>query len=264
MKIAVLGAGAVGCYFGGMLARSGEPVTLIGRAQHVEAINRDGLLFDSVNFQGRVAVEASTDLAAARDAGIVLLCVKTLDTVETMKAAAPCLAPDAVVVSMQNGVDNAERIHAALNFDAMSAVVYVAAQMSGPGRLKHNGRGDLVLEQRPAARDLAALFEHAGVPCRISPNIDTELWTKMIINCAYNAISALARARYFRLVGNPLTHQVMRETIEEAWAVAKALGVTLDKPALIEATFKLGETMGQAMSSWRRIFCAANARRSIR
>ena len=92
MKIAVLGAGAVGCYFGGMLARSGAAVTLIGRAQHVEAINRDGLIFDSVHFQGPVAVEASTDLAAARDAQIVLLCVKTLDTVETMQAAAPYLA----------------------------------------------------------------------------------------------------------------------------------------------------------------------------
>jgi 2-dehydropantoate 2-reductase len=249
MKIAVLGAGAVGCYFGGMLARFGTPVTLIGRPAHVEAINRDGLYFDSVHFRGPVAVKASTDLAAARGSDIVLLCVKTLDTVNAMKAAAPYLRNDVVVVSMQNGVDNAERLRAALGMDALSAVVYVACEMTGPGRLKHNGRGDLVLPDRPAAQSLAALFERAGVPCRLSANIDAELWTKMIINCAYNAMSALARARYTRLVGNPLTHDLMRQVIEEVAAVAQASGVTLDTPALMEATFKLGETMAQAMSS---------------
>ena len=249
MKIAVLGAGAVGCYFGAMLAKSGAPVVLIGRAQHVDAINRDGLYLDSVNFQGPIAVPASTDPAAAEGATYVLLCVKTLDTVDAMKKAAPYVAANTVVVSMQNGVDNAERIRTALGMEAISAVVYVACQMTGPGKLKHNGRGDLVLAQHPAARDLSAMFERAGVPCRVSANIDAELWTKMIVNCAYNAISALGRAQYYKLTGNPLTRDLMRHVIEEAAAVAQASGVTVDTPAVTEATFRLGETMAQAMSS---------------
>ena len=249
MKIAVLGAGAVGCYFGAMLAKSGAPVVLIGRAQHVDAINRDGLYLDSPHFQGPVAVPASTDPAAAEGATYVLLCVKTLDTVDAMKKAAPYVAANTVVVSMQNGVDNAERIRTALGMQAISTVVYVACQMTGPGKLKHNGRGDLVLAQHPAARDLAAIFERAGVPCRVSANIDAELWTKMIVNCAYNAISALGRAQYYKLTGNPLTKDLMRQVIEEAAAVAQASGVTVDTPAVKEATFRLGETMAQAMSS---------------
>src|SRR5271156_702545 len=95
-RIAVLGAGAVGSYFGGMLARAGAPVTLIGRPRHVEAITRDGLFLDSVHFQGRIPVLASTSESAAQDADIVLLCVKTVDTEDAAKALAPHLAADAV------------------------------------------------------------------------------------------------------------------------------------------------------------------------
>ena len=109
-RIAVVGAGAVGSYFGGMLARAGAPVTLIGRALHVEAINRDGLLIDSIHFKERISVSASTELKDVRDAQLVLFSVKTVDTEGAAKLLAPYLAPDTVVVSLQNGVDNAERI----------------------------------------------------------------------------------------------------------------------------------------------------------
>ena len=122
----------------------------------------------------------------------------------------------------QNGVDNADRIRSALGMEAMPAVVYVAAQMSGPGRLKHNGRGDLVLADGPAAQELAPLFEGAGVPCRVSANIDAELWTKMIINCAYNAISALGRARYYRLTENPLSRELMQPARRSAGLVVRS------------------------------------------
>src|SRR5580704_18882628 len=142
-RIAVVGAGAVGSYFGGMLARAGAPVTLIGRAPHVEAINRDGLLIDSIHFKERISVAASTDLKDVRDAQLVLFAVKTVDTEDTAKLLAPYLAPDTNVVSLQNGVDNAERMDFAAGIQAISAVVYIAAEMSGPGQVKHSGRGDL-------------------------------------------------------------------------------------------------------------------------
>src|SRR5215475_6038363 len=112
-KIAVVGAGAVGGYFGGMLARAGAPVVLIGRQAFVDAVKRDGLLLDTVQFKELVKVEASTELAAARDAEIVLFCVKTTDTAATARELAPLLVKNPIVVSMQNGVDNAEQIRAA-------------------------------------------------------------------------------------------------------------------------------------------------------
>ena len=251
-RIAVMGAGAVGCYFGGLLARAGAPVTLIGRAQHVEAINRDGLGFESKQVQQRIPVLASTELAAAHAAELVLLCVKTLDTEAAARALAPHLAGNAVVVSLQNGVDNVERIRAAVGIDAIPAVVYVGAEMTAPGNVKHTARGDLVVGDpmhRRSLDDLAAVFVRAGVPCRVSDNIEGELWVKLIINCAYNAISALSRARYGRMASHPAARALMRQVVEEIVAVARAAGVRLPDLDLVEVTWKLADSMPETLSS---------------
>ena len=179
-KIAVIGAGAVGGYFGGMLARAGAPVVMIGRAPFAEAVNKNGLLLDTLQFKERVRVDAATEMEAARGAEIVLFCVKTTDTAETTRALAPLLDPNAVAISLQNGVDNAEQIRAASGIDALGAVVYVAASVPQDGSIKHVGRGDLVIGPRNVRTErIAALFERAGVPCRISQNIEGELWTKL-------------------------------------------------------------------------------------
>ncbi len=260
-RIAVVGAGAVGCYFGGMLARAGAPVTLIGRALHVEAIQRDGLFIESIHFSERISVSASTEIAAARDAQIVLFSVKTVDTENAAKLLEPFLAPDAVVVSLQNGVDNTERIHAVTGIEAISAVVYIAASMSGPGRVKHSGRGDLIIGSsaghrlpkgglnRSIVENVGATFTRAGVPCRISENITVELWEKLIMNCAYNALSALTRARYGRIVKDPATMEVMKHAVLEAVAVAGAAGIRLSADSVIAAGLRLGEAMPEALSS---------------
>src|ERR1700694_324517 len=188
-SIAVVGAGAVGGYFGGLLARAGAPVTMIGRPAFVEAVNKNGLFLDTLQFQEVVHVQASAELSAAAGAQIVLFCVKTTDNVATASQLAALLAPDALVVSLQNGVDNVEQIRAAANFDVLPAVVYVAASVPEPGRIKHVGRGDLSLGPRNEKTEcLAAIFTRAGIPYRFSDNIAGELWTKLLWNCALNAI----------------------------------------------------------------------------
>jgi 2-dehydropantoate 2-reductase len=252
---AVVGAGAVGCYFGGMLARAGVPVTLIGRDIHVDAIHREGLLIDGLQLNERIRVQASTEIAAVRDAQLVLFCVKTTSTESTARLLAPHLNPAAVVIGMQNGVDNAERIRAASGIRAATAVVYVAAEMNGPGQVKHSGRGDLILghtQAGPAEVDLtriAAMFAEAGVPCRVSTQIRYELWAKMLMNCAYNAISALARVRYGRIAADASARELIRQVIEEAVAVARAEGVELPADAMTQAAYTLGEAMSGALSS---------------
>src|SRR6266404_1160362 len=117
-RIAVVGAGAVGGYFGGLLARAGAPVVMIGRPAFVEAVKTSGLFLDTLQFQERVRVEASTELSAVRGAEIVLFCVKTTDNATT-RALAPLLLPGALVLSMQNGVDNVEQIRAAAPIDVL-------------------------------------------------------------------------------------------------------------------------------------------------
>jgi 2-dehydropantoate 2-reductase len=105
-RIAVVGAGAVGCYFGGMLALAGAPVTVIGRVLQVEALRKKGLTLESVHFTRTIPVSASTEVGSAAGAQIVLLCVKTTDTEEAARSLAPHLAEGALGVSFQNGVDN--------------------------------------------------------------------------------------------------------------------------------------------------------------
>ena len=245
-RVAVLGAGAVGCYFGGMLARAGAPVTLIGRARQVEALMRDGLQMQTLRFTERVPVAASSDIAAARSARVVLLAVKTLDTEDAAKALVPELGPGAVVVSLQNGVDNVERIRRAAGFEAVPAVVYVAAEVTGPGVVKHTGRGDLILGQHP---ELSSTFNRAGIPCRVSDNIEGELWAKLVMNCAYNAISAVTQERYGRIATNQFTRPLIRQIVEETLAVATAAGVRMPDTDLVAAAWTLGETMAGATSS---------------
>jgi 2-dehydropantoate 2-reductase len=241
-----------------MLARAGAPVTLIGRAPHVEAINRDGLFIDSIHFKENVSVSASTELAAVRDAQFVLFSVKTVDTENVAKLLAPYLAPETIVVSFQNGVDNVERIDFAAGIQAIPAVVYIAVEMVGLGRVKHSGRGDVIVgdpspNHGASESDLAKIattFMRADVPCRISENITAELWEKLIMNCAYNALSALSRSRYGRIARDSGTVEVMKRVVNEAAAVGNAAGVKLSAEKMFAAVLKLGaEAMPEAVSS---------------
>jgi 2-dehydropantoate 2-reductase len=251
--VAVVGAGAVGCYFGGMLARSGVRVILIGRQPHMQAIARDGLLLDGLRVHERIRVAASTSIEeGVRDAGAVLFAVKTVDTGTAAREMQPFLSPDTAVLSFQNGVDNVDRIYSATGWRAIPAAVYVAAEMTAPGHVTHSARGDLVIGHRagwprqPNLEPLAAMFEHAEIPCRISDAIETELWTKMALNCAYNAISALTRARYGRMARFEPVRGLLRRAIAETVAVARAEGVSVSEPALVEAALQWGEAAGRA------------------
>lgn len=248
MKVAVMGAGAVGCYYGGMLARAGHEVVLIGRAQHVEAVLRDGLFLDTQTFKAHVPMQASTEASAVQGAGLVLFCVKSTDTQASAADMAPHLAPDARVLSLQNGVDNAERLQAMLEQEVTPAVVYVATEMAGPGHVKHHGRGELVIGPGRSNQELVALFADAGVPVQVSDNVIGALWAKLILNCAYNALSAITQTPYGRLVQGEGVQAVMRDVVQECLAVAKASGV--DVPGdMWDAIERIAHTMPAQFSS---------------
>lgn len=259
-RVAVLGAGAVGSYFGGMLARAGAQVTLIAREAHVQAIRRSGLFLDTVTFQERVHPPASTETSAARDAEFVLFCVKTVDTEEAARLLAPHLAPGAIVISLQNGVDNVARIRTSSGIDALPAVVYIAAALPEPGHVKHSGRGDIIAGEFSAnahsassqpgrPERVAALFAGAGVPCRVSPNIEIDMWTKMLMNCAGNAVTAIAQTSFAHAARNLQIREVMRQVIEETVKVGRASGVQLPDAGWVEKGIKNAEGLGEATSS---------------
>ena len=228
-KVAVMGGGAVGSYFGGMLARAGADVALIARGAHLAAMQKNGLFIDSIRFQEFVPVKPTGDPAAVRGAELVLFCVKTLDTDEAAEAIAPHLDQDAILLTLQNGVDNADRVTQATGLTALPSVVYCAASLAEPGRMRHAGRGDIVIGNSPAevAAKIAATFEHAEVPCRVSDNIQGEIWRKLVLNCASNAITAVTQAGYALAVRNPYSRRIMVQAVQETVDVATAAGVRM-------------------------------------
>jgi len=258
-RVAVMGAGAVGGFFGGMLALAGVPVTLVGRAQHVDAVKRNGLVIERESHNDVVQVDATTDLAAVRDADIVLVCVKSPDTAAAAAAIKPFLRTDSVVVSLQNGVENAQTIAHNIDQVVLAAVVWVGAYMNGPGIVRHAGAGHLVLgvprasagrhDAAARAQQVAAMFERAGVPCPVAADIEVALWSKLTVNCAFNAISALGRARYGRMAREGATRGIMEAAVREAVAVAQASGVALDEAAMLASVWRTAEALPSQYSS---------------
>jgi len=259
-QVGVMGAGAVGTFFGAMLARSGVPVTLVGRERHVRAIEAQGLEVTSGGRVDHVRMTASTSLGSLAAADVVLVAVKSVDTDSVAQELATVLPASTLVVSLQNGVDNAWRMSAHLPNPVVPAAVYVSAEMPGDGRLRHNGGGSIVAGRPlvggvsgdaagPVLEALVARFVAAGVPCRVSDDIRVDLWTKLTANCAYNAISALTQLRYRHVAGNDGTREVMRMVTEENAAVAAAEGVPVSFEALDLAVRRIVEVMPEALSS---------------
>jgi 2-dehydropantoate 2-reductase len=193
-------------------------------------------------------------MSAIRDCSLIMFCVKANDTSDTAKQMAPFVRPDATVVCLQNGVDNADRIRAVANAVVLPAAVYVAVSTPESGRVKHLARGDLIIGP-PSERttELADLFIRAGIPCRISDNIEGELWLKLLRNCALNAISALGHARYGQIAQNANAKQLMQNVVDEVLAVARAAGVVMpgvdDCESGMAAATDLATQMADAFSS---------------
>ncbi len=253
MKFAVMGAGAVGCYFGGLLARAGHDVALIARPVHVEAIEQCGLRLETQTFDERIRLQASTQPEAVQGAECVLFCVKSTDTESAGRAMAPYLAAGATVLSMQNGVDNAERLQAALqrpDVKTVPAVVYVATAMAGPGHVRHFGRGELVMAPCASSEPVTQAFAVAGIPVEISHNVAGVLWAKLVLNCVYNPLSAITGLPYGEIANAQGLDvpRVMRDIVQECLAVAHACGVEL--PAgTAETVLPLAAAMPDQMSS---------------
>ena len=245
-KIFVMGAGSVGCFFGGMLARAGKDVTLIARPMHVEAIHKKGLYMECTNFQEYVPIKATVDQSEVKDADIILLCVKSTDTQKTIEGIQTYLKKDVVILSLQNGVSNCDMIKKTTPTHSYPAVVYVATSIAGPGHLKHFGRGELLIGDldnqhltnesiQDELQFLTEIFSTSGVPCDISKDIKYELWSKFLVNCCYNGISAIGQIQYGKMAALPEIQVLMDQIMKEFLAVAHKEGVvmTLEQAAML-------------------------------
>jgi 2-dehydropantoate 2-reductase len=253
-RIAVVGAGAVGGYFGGMFARAGAPTVFIGRKHFADAVTSKGLVLDKSEGLERIRARATVEISAIRDCSLILFCVKANNTSSTAAQMARFVRPDATIVCLQNGVDNADQVRDAANVVPIPAVVYVAVSVPEPGRVKHLARGDLIIGP-PSERTthLADVFARAGIPCRVSDNIEGELWLKLLRNCALNAISALGHARYGQIAQSDDAKKLMEDIVDEVLAVARAARVVLpgvdDRESGMAAAMEIATQMADAFSS---------------
>jgi 2-dehydropantoate 2-reductase len=255
LNVVVVGPGAVGCYFGGMLARSGAAVTMLGRpdrpSAHLDAMARDGLWMETLTFNERVAVSVTARPEVVAGADLVLVAVKTIHTEEAVAPIVPHLKTSTPLVGLQNGVDGPERMRKG-GLDPIPAVVFVAAEITSPGVVKHRAKGDLVIGHPRRGADLVRVkgwCENAGIPVRIADNVERELWVKLIINSMTNAISALTDAPYGPVVDFAPTWNVAEAVLDEALLVARASGFGLDRDAVRAKALEICHAAHDATSS---------------
>jgi 2-dehydropantoate 2-reductase len=243
-----MGAGAVGCYFGGLLSLAGYEVAFVGKPSHVNAINDRGLMLETQAFYGHVRVRAVTELSSLDRADLVLFCVKSNDTETAAKQLLPGLHTESLVLSLQNGVDNAERLSSVINQSVIPCVVYVGAEMAGAGHVKHHGGGELVIGESAKSDELAGLLCRAQIPSKVTSDIKQELWIKLITNCAYNALSAVAAMPYGPLLEVDGTRDVIINTVRECVAVAGGCGVSVPS-SLLDKVLSIADRMPSQLSS---------------
>ncbi|MFB9151069.1 ketopantoate reductase family protein [Roseovarius ramblicola] len=247
MKIAVMGAGAVGCYYGAMLALAGHEVVLIGRAGFAAEVTRNGLVLEKNGERLVARVAARCDPAAVAGAGLVMVCVKSGDTEDAGRQIAPHLAPGCTVLSLQNGVSNAETLAAILGRPVLPVVVYVASRMTDAGVVRHEGRGDLELAG-DGSTDVASLLNAAGVETRVSSDVMASLWAKLVVNCAINPLSAMTGLPYGKMAEQDGMPELMQDIVREALTVARAEGVSVSS-SVFETVRTIPVTMAGQHSS---------------
>ena len=235
--VVIVGVGALGSLVGARLARAGQQVVLVGRSAQVQAIGEAGVTLHEECGTCVVPVPASTDIGLVAKAGLVVLCVKSADTEATARAMAPHLRPETAVLSLQNGVANGPVLVTVLQRPVMVGAAYVAAALQAPGVVRHAGGQGLVIGCLPgplgdmvadeAQKQLQQQLQAGGFDVRLSHAPLTELWRKLVVNCACNAISALAQAPYGVMATVPAVRELQQAVLREAVAVAQAEGHAL-------------------------------------
>jgi 2-dehydropantoate 2-reductase len=232
MRITIVGAGAMGSLFGGMLSGVAEVCLLDPWAEHVAAIRRDGLRIEEPSGEVRATLSATTDPAEVGPTDLAIVFVKSHRTQWASETAASFLKPDGLALTLQNGIGNRDVIARVLGeHRAWQGTTAHGATLLGPGHVRHAGKGPTHVEDKPEIggqiREIAGLFGRAGIETHVSPDVDSLLWGKLVINVGINALTALLRVRDGVLSDVDTPRRLMENAVEEAVQVARARGVSL-------------------------------------
>jgi 2-dehydropantoate 2-reductase len=239
MKIAVFGAGAVGAYFGGRLAQAGADVHLIARGAHLAALRRDGLRVRSVAGDFHLALQATDDPAAIGPCELVLFCVKSFDTESAAERLEPLVGEGTAVLSLQNGIDNEDKIAAAVGRGhVLGGAAFVLATIAEPGVIEQTGGprrivfGELDGSRSERVERLLELCAAAGVDAAIADDVRAVLWDKFAFLCALAGMTAVVRLPLGEIRTAPEAWRMFRRLIAEVAGVAAAEGVRLPEDAV--------------------------------
>ncbi|HUM16817.1 MAG TPA: 2-dehydropantoate 2-reductase [Candidatus Nitrosotalea sp.] len=261
MRIAVLGAGGIGGYYGGRLAKAGHDVVLLARGAHLEALQRRGLTLRTPEGELTLPIAATADGRGLAPVDLVLFCVKAFDTEAGARTIAPLVGSDTTVLTVQNGLDRAGALAAALGGGAgavLGAAVYAALQLAGPGIVARTGaEARITFGERggaPSRRTerLAAALREAGLPHEVSPDIDRVLWEKFLFITGIGAVTALARAGIGALRESAEGRALLAASCGEIVAVAQAEGAPLRPEAAAAALAQSSTLPGPWRSSLAR------------
>jgi len=261
MKAAVIGAGGVGGYFGGLLARAGHDVTFIARGAHLEAIKQNGLRVES-QLDGTFTVpgNAIQDTAEAEVQDLILFTVKMYNNPEAVAALAPIMGPDTVVLTLQNGIDNGEIIAEAVGEpNVMIGSAYMEGRISEPGVVVQGGPGIAAFGEMKVGitrrgENLLQRFQEAGWRVNLHENMPGMLWKKFAYIAGSAAVCAAANCVYEEMRTKPETRDLIRKAIEEALAVGRARGAPIMADSLAWAMDSLDRFPGQGRASMAKDF----------
>jgi 2-dehydropantoate 2-reductase len=234
MRIAVMGSGGVGGYFGGQLVRAGEDVTFIARGDHLAALRTSGLTVRSrITGDFTLPVSATDDIATIGPVDLVLLCVKTYDLEAAAARLPPLIEPGTMVLPLQNGIDASERLaHILGPAPVLGGVTYVIATRVSPGTIVHLGLNKIVLGEYPSGvsqrtERVRDTLQGAGVTVELRSDIQVPLWEKFVVLAATGGAMAMTRLPKGPIFDSPETSALLRAVIEEAVTVGLALGIPL-------------------------------------
>ena len=254
MRIAVVGAGGTGGYFGGLLARAGQDVTFIARGAHLEALRARGLTVES-KLAGTftVPLQATDAPSEVAPVDLILFCVKTYDTNTAAESIRPLIQPDTMLISLQNGIDNEERIARAVGYTSrLGAVAYVVSAIKAPGVVAQTaGPGKIILGELSGGASarterLRDVLQRARITAEVHPDIRVILWQKFLFICAFSGVTAVTRLPIGTILADPVTRALFRGVVEEVEAVARADRIDLpaDSGELALATAAAVEPWG--------------------
>ena len=251
MRTLIVGTGAVGGFFGALLARAGRDVVFLARGANLAALRERGLTVESVDGDFHLApVQATDTLADIAPFELVLVSVKSYDTAAVAAEIRPAVTPDTIVLSLQNGVDNESLLARLLGLPPLlGAMTQVGAELVAPGVVRHVAEGTIFFgeasgDESPRAHRLRELFTAAGIRHHLTSDIERMLWDKLAWNAAHNAVTALTRTTAGDAARIAATAAVLRDAMLEVIAVARAQGIMLEaeriEPILAFSRERLG------------------------